>query len=82
MIEAREQWLVDAQTVRELREKARAALDSDEIPLIAIGMVQKYTLRQLGLWDQDGEKLQLENAPQPTKAMRDTNKIAQGHYRP
>ena len=56
MIEAREQWLVDAQTVRELREKARAALDSDEIPLIAIGMVQKYTLRQLGLWDQDGER--------------------------
>lgn len=56
MIEAREQWLVDAQAVRELREKARAALNSDEITMIAIGMVQKYTLRQLGLWDQDGER--------------------------
>ena len=56
MVEAKEQWLVDAQAVRELREKARAALNSDEIPMIAIGMVQKYTLRQLGLWDQDGER--------------------------
>lgn len=56
MTETRKKVLVDAQTVRELREKARAALDSDEIPMIAIGMVQKYTLCQLGLWDQDGER--------------------------
>ena len=55
MIEAREQWLVDAQTVRELREKARAEINSDEITLIAVGMIQKATLQKLGLWDQDGE---------------------------
>lgn len=55
MIEAKEQWLVDAQTVRELREKARAEISSDEISLIAVGMIQKEALQKLGLWEQDGE---------------------------
>lgn len=55
MIEAKEQWLVDAQAVRELREKARAEINSDEITLIAVGMIQKALLQKLGLWEQDGE---------------------------
>ena len=114
MIEAREQWLIDAQAVRKLREEARAALESGEIAGIAAGMIQKHILERLNLWDRDGEKfeggmrqveiidelirvselysrmddrylrgiaagvnialealLKQENAPQPTKAMRD-----------
>ena len=74
MIEAREQWVVDAQAVRKLREETRVALESGEIAGIAAGMIQKHTLERLGLWDRDGEKLQIENAPQPTKAMRGIEK--------
>ena len=55
MIEAREQWLVDAQAVRELREKAKAEINSSEITLVAVGMIQKAALQKLGLWEQDGE---------------------------
>ena len=56
MIEAREQWLIDAQAVRELREETRAALESGEIAGIAAGMIQKRALERLSLWDQEGEK--------------------------
>lgn len=74
MIEAKEQWLIDEQAVRKLREETRVALESGEISGIAVGMIQKRTLERLSLWDRDGEKLQIENAPQPTKAMRDIEK--------
>lgn len=74
MIEAKEQWLIDAQIVRKLREETKAALESSEIAGITVGMIQKHTLERLNLWDRDGEKLQIENAPQPTKAMRDIEK--------
>lgn len=58
MIEAKEQWLIDAQTVRKLREETRAALESGEIVGIAAGVIQKHTLERLNLWDRNGEKFE------------------------
>ncbi|HIR13214.1 MAG TPA: hypothetical protein IAB31_04745 [Candidatus Choladousia intestinavium] len=58
MIEAKEQWLIDAQTVRKLREETKAALESGEIAGIAAGVIQKHTLERLNLWDRDGEKFE------------------------
>ncbi len=58
MIEAREQWLIDAQAVRKLREETRAALESGEIAGIAAGVIQKHILERLNLWDRDGEKFE------------------------
>ena len=58
MIEAKEQWLIDAQTVRKLRKETKAALESGEIAEIAAGMIQKHTLERLNLWDRDGEKFE------------------------
>ena len=58
MIEAKEQWLIDAQTVRKLREETKAALESGEIAGISAGMIQKHTLERLNLWDRDGEKFE------------------------
>ena len=58
MIEAKEQWLIDAQIVRKLREETKAALKSGEIAGISAGMIQKHTLERLNLWDQDGEKFE------------------------
>lgn len=64
-IEATEKWLVDAQAVKEIRGKIKDALDSDEFDRIAAAMIQKQVMQRLGLWDQDGEKLQIKNTPQP-----------------
>ena len=58
MIEAKEQWLIDAQAVRKLRKETKAALESGEIAGIAAGMIQKHTLERLNLWDRYGEKFE------------------------
>lgn len=36
--------------------KGKAEINSDEITLIAAGMIQKAALQKLGLWEQDGER--------------------------